>query len=158
VLATVNLADSQETQSLADSVFFFHIDSVTAQPDTTRLLPRQNRVDAVKIKILQGIAKIYYASIPGLFYLALGLYFLSVVRLVLIRQVTFLWVLNTAILGAILFRLLILSYIDITSFPGLHYIYLAPLYPLLLIFIVLTVVDTLSFLSSRDRREIFLRY
>lgn len=149
VLATVNLADSQETKILSDSVFFFHIDSVTAQPDTTWLLPRQNRVDAVKVKILQGIAKIYYASIPWLFYLALGLYFLSVVKLALSRQVTFLWILNTAILGAILFRLLILSYIDITSFPGFLYHYLAPLYSLLLIFIGLTIVAKLEYVVSK---------
>jgi hypothetical protein len=142
VLATINLSRPQERIMNSTSTGFFHIDSITVQPDTSQL-PRQNQVDAIKIKILQNIAQIYHATIPGLFYLALVLYFFTMVRWVLARQVTFLWILNTAILGAILFKLLILSYLDITSFLSFKYRYLASLYPLLLIFIGLTIVDAL---------------
>jgi hypothetical protein len=149
VLATLNLSNPQERTISSTPAWFFYIDSVTVQPDTNQLLPRQNQVDAIKIKILQSIAEIYHATIPGLFYLALGLYFLAMLRGIFVRQITFLWILNTAILVAILFRLLILAYIDITSFPGINYGYLAPLYPLLLIFISLMIVDAMPILLSK---------
>ena len=149
VLATMNLSHPPERKMNSTSTWFFYIDSITVQPNTSQL-PRQHRVDAIKIKILQSIAKIYHATIPWLFYLALMLHFFAVVRWVFVRQVTFIWILNTAILGAILFKLLILSYIDITSFLCFKYRYLASLYPLLLIFTGLTIVDAMLKLNHHN--------
>lgn len=140
VLATMDLSHLEERKMSFTPALFFYIDSVTVQPDTTQL-PRQNQVDAVKIKILQSIAQIYWVTVPWWFYLALLLYLVAMVRLVIVRQVTFILILNTAIFCAILVRLLILAYIDVTSFPGLIHHYLAPLYPLLLTFIGLAIVD-----------------
>jgi len=160
VLATINLEKPEDRKMLSNLPFHFNIDTITKSeppppPQKQTVLPMQHQLDAKKISLLQSIASVYYMVVPWLSYLGLGLFLISVIKAFISRQFDFILVLNAAILGTIVLRLLILSYIHITSFSTvLDPRYLSPLYPLLLIFIVLVIIDSFNLLSYKQRKFI----
>jgi hypothetical protein len=101
------------------------------------VLPYQSRMDNFKISILARIGKAYQTTVPFLIVLALIRYIINTVNILKTKMVKNLWLINTALLMALVIRLLVLSVIDVTSFPGLDTRYLSPAYPLLLIFMTL---------------------
>ncbi|MCP4697145.1 MAG: hypothetical protein GY862_09890 [Gammaproteobacteria bacterium] len=121
-------------------------------PPAEEILSDRNLPRAPEVYILQYIAKTYRIMVPPLLCLALALYFICLAAC-FFKQITFLFILNTAILGAVVARLLMLAIIDITWFPAVSPQYLAPLYPLLYIFIVLAVFDALQRVSFRSLRH-----
>ncbi len=104
-------------------------------------LPHQSRVDDLKIKILNQIGNAYQTVMPILIVFGLIAYIFSTVHFLRTRIVTRLWVINTSLLIAIVTRLFIFSMIDVTSFPGINTMYLSPVYPLLLMFVLLVLTD-----------------
>src|SRR5262249_35068988 len=58
------------------------------------------------------------------------------------KQCSFLFIYNTALLGAVFTLLAILSVIDISAFPALHYT--SGAYPLLLIFCTISLADIIN--------------
>lgn len=121
----------------------FHLDTTIIENQNQ--LPMQEQLNKFKINILQKIAQWYQLVIPWFYGLAIMVYMVSFGISILRRQFTFLFVLNTAIIGAILARLLILAIIDATSFPAIKFAYMSPLFPFLLIFSVLAIVDILQY-------------
>jgi hypothetical protein len=113
----------------------FHLYLDTLNYGGNDLLPYQSRIDNFKISILRRIGKAYQTIVPFLIVLALMGYIISTVNILKTKTVKNLWLMNTALLIALIIRLLILSVIDVTSFPGLCPMYLSPAYPLLLIFV-----------------------
>ena len=140
ILAIINL-DTKEKKILSDKLMF-HLDTTIIKNQNQ--LPMQEQLNKFKINILQKIAQWYQLVIPWFYGLAIMAYIVSFGISILRRQFTFLFVLNTAIIGAILARLLILAIIDATSFPAIKFAYMAPLFPFLLIFSVLAIVDILQ--------------
>ena len=90
------------------------------------------------------IGKAYQITVPFLIVLALIGYMISTVKILTSKIVKNLWLINTALLIALVIRLLIVSIIDVTSFPGVNVVYLSPAYPLLLLFVTLALSDTLG--------------
>ncbi len=154
-LASVDLENLNNKKILSTDIpFYFHIDSVTPPPlqksslNQQPPLPMQSWLNIHKFNLLSNIAYIYHSIVPLLAYLAFCLYLIISVINVMYRQINFLFVLNTAIFIAIIFRLLILSYIQIVSFPTGESRFFAPLYPLVLMFIMLVLVDTTTVLNK----------
>jgi hypothetical protein len=114
--------------------FFLYLDALHYMDD---LLPYQSRIDNFKLSILGRIGKAYQTAVPFLIVLALIGYIISTVNILKTKIVKNLWLINTALLIALVLRLFILSVIDVTSFPSLTVAYLSPAYPLLLIFVAL---------------------
>jgi hypothetical protein len=114
-------------------------------PLPTELSPLsvQDRLDTLKRQILQGVAKFYHFSALFIVYLAGLFYFIQVSRALMRWHFSFLLVMNTALIVAIFSRLVILSIIDMTSFPSLHPLYFAPLYPVLFLFSGLVLIEGL---------------
>ena len=140
VLAIIDLTTKQPKFRSND--LWFHLDSITqAERSRKEQLPMQTRINQVKISILQNIAKVYQLIIPWFSLLAVVAYMASFGVGILQRHFSFLFILNTAIIGAIVTRLLILALIEATSFPTMNLMYMSPLYPFLLIFSILTLVD-----------------
>lgn len=106
------------------------------------LLKRQSMVDDLKIKILNQFGKAYQTIIPILIVLALIAYIIiSTVHILRKRIVSRLWMINTALLIAVVARLFIFSMIHVTSFPGINTQYLSSAYPLMLMFVLLVLVS-----------------
>jgi hypothetical protein len=103
------------------------------------LLPYQSRIDNFKISVLTRIGKAYQTTVPFLIVLALIGYLISTVNILKTKTVKNLWLINTALLIALVIRLLILSIINVTSFPSLNTFYFSPAYPLLLLFVTLAI-------------------
>jgi len=142
LLAIVDL-DKKEAKVFSD-VLQFRIDAITIGNQKEQLLPRQNYLNQLKIGILKKIAQLYQLVIPWLCGLAIMAYMVSFGIGILRRQFTFLFILNTAILGAMIARLLILALIDVTSFPAINFLYMSPLFPFLLTFLVLAITDVMQ--------------
>jgi hypothetical protein len=148
VLGIINLENTDDRKLLSSSPLYFSIDNINKSeplPPKQIVLPMQHKLDVIKINLLQKIANVYYTVIPWLSYLGIICYLVSITYLLVFRKLTFLFVLNTAVFGTIILRLLTLSYIHITSFSTiLDPRYLSPLYPLLLVFIMLTIIDIVN--------------
>ena len=141
LLATVDI-DTKGRKSFSNDLWV-HIDTITTGNQKEQL-PMQGYLNKVKIDILREIALLYKLVIPWLCGLAVMAYLVSFGIGILRRKFTFLFVLNTAIVGAIMARLLILALIDVTSFPAINFYYMSPLFPFLLTFLVLAITDVMQ--------------
>ncbi|MDY6991992.1 MAG: hypothetical protein SVR94_05220 [Pseudomonadota bacterium] len=110
----------------------------------------------------QGSVKLYQTVVPALIYMAIIFYVILVIHALGFRQISALFVINTALLVAILIRLVLVAIIDASAWPlivdfELHTVkpsmsrYLLAIFPLLLIFTVLTFVHIGYSLSSSYR-------
>jgi hypothetical protein len=116
-------------------------------------LSHQTGTYNLKTRSLELIGIIYQFAIPLLFGLGSALYILGTVQLFREKTIPMTWIVNTGLLVVIFARLLIISLIHITSFPGIATRLLAPAYPLLLLFIVIA-FSSFSQTFRRDRRNI----
>lgn len=116
-------------------------DSQTGNPPLRELVLLQ-RVDDLKTRVLNFIGSLYQYTMPWLFYLALVLYLINGIRIVYGKG-AMLFLINSSVLISFASRLSLLSYLDVTSFKCIDStVYLAPAFPLLLIFVALSIIDT----------------
>jgi hypothetical protein len=81
---------------------------------------------------------------PLLALLALAIFFLKTILNVKARTLSDLWIIEAALLTTILARLVILSIIEVTAFPGIDPLYLSAAYPVLIAFVVLALQEGLT--------------
>lgn len=117
-------------------------------------LPRQAEMDILKVEILTYIGNWYQTVMLIATVLALLIYIVITVYVFRKRIYPGPWISSTALLIAVLARLLILALIDITSFPGINTWYLSPAYPLLLIFVAMTIFDGFVLLTEGWRMKV----
>jgi hypothetical protein len=98
----------------------------------------------MKISILNAIGRIYQVIAPILVILAIVAYSITTVHLFRKHAFSDLYIINSAILVAMVARLLILALIDISSFPAVNILYLSPVHPLLLICMILSLIDGMT--------------
>ncbi|MDD5627914.1 MAG: hypothetical protein PHU21_02535, partial [Elusimicrobia bacterium] len=79
-------------------------------------------------RLLRWVGNLYRVLLPAVFLIALVCYGRS------LRRWGLLPALSTALLIALLTRLLLFSFIDAASWPAVNLLYLAPCYPLLILF------------------------
>ena len=138
-LAKISLDDTGNATILSDSIKY-HIDSLMKFSAPPKAASQPQMIDRIKSTIVTFITKIYQHSIPVLSWLALLLYISSGIRIIWGKPAV-LFVIQTSLLISIFSRLLLLSYIDATSFPAINLNYLSPAYPLLLLFVALAIID-----------------
>ncbi len=92
-----------------------------------------------KVNGLTEIHKFYKNMLPILFPVAIVLLTFMAAAAVCRKENLALTVIGFALIGAILTRIVLISLIDVTSFPAVNTLYLAPAYPILIgfVFIVL---------------------
>lgn len=119
---------------------YFYLDYL-GRPQAAQESPYlpQALLDHFKINTLQSIASLYQAIIPFLFILALILYLYQSIHSLKNRKILLSWWIGTGLVLILSARLLMLSLIDVTSFPAINTLYMSSAYPLLLIFIFLTI-------------------
>ena len=139
ILAKISLDDTGNATILSDSIKY-HIDSLMKFSAPPKAASQPQMIDRIKSTIVTFITKIYQHSIPVLSWLALLLYISSGIRIIWGKPAV-LFVIQTSLLISIFSRLLLLSYIDATSFPAINLNYLSPAYPLLLLFVALAIID-----------------
>ena len=116
-------------------------------------LPRQAKVNDLKLSLLEKITLIYQIVTPFLAVAALAAMGVWIFRSFRRRRITPLGFIALCIVIAICTRLSILAIIDVTSFPAVGVLYMSPLYPLSLLCYSLFVVDLLqNSLQFRDAR------
>lgn len=115
------------------------MENIAPLPDDN-ILPMQDRMNRIKINVLHWIYCTYSVFVPVLFFFSFLFYCIQIAISIFYRKLSFLSVLLFAVLFAAVFRFFILLYIHITSFSGMHDLYLAPSYPLFLSFCVLSII------------------
>ena len=108
--------------------------------------------EAFKVKILQKILKLYQLIVPVLFVTALFCCLVNLVRDVAARKVSLLTLVNIALMTAVVVRLLLLSYLQVSGFSTPRY--WAPLYPLVLILCLLPVAQRYSAIRNQWQRRV----
>lgn len=87
------------------------------------------------IRYLESIGRIYGLILPPFVILSLVYYFIFSLKMFRSLNNFMIWVISSAILGAIFIRIFIVSFIHVSSFPGVNTLYLSPAYPLMLAFV-----------------------
>lgn len=93
------------------------------------------------INSLKSIGEAYRISIPYIAWPALAIFFFSLGRALLNRRFNELLAVNSILLIAVASRLLMLSYLTVTSFPGIVTRFVGPAYPLFFLFCGLCLFD-----------------
>jgi len=119
---------STYTSELYFSIDFVDLGETGSSPLFTSTM--EARLDA-----LNAIGWVYQLLTPWLFALALFCYIVYTIRQLLSRRPTMLWIVTTALIGSVVARVLMVSMIDLISFPAIRTVYLASAYPLMLIFV-----------------------
>jgi hypothetical protein len=127
-------------QDLNQGDLWFHVDRIEQE----WLLKNQSSSDLFKINILGKIGKVYQLIFPIALTLAGLAYGLLVVRLFAKREVWTQIIILSALLAAVITRILLLAWIETTSFPAINSLYLSPVYALLLSFAVLATLWALD--------------
>ena len=91
-----------------------------------------------RLTLLRGIGALYQWLMPWLCILALIFYVVQSYRILGKWELTPLWWFNTALLVALSARVVLLGLIDTTAFLAINAQYLAPAYPILLTFVLLS--------------------
>jgi len=103
------------------------------------------------VERLNGIARIlwfYRHVVPTWTILALAIFIAASVAM-LKKYRSWLWVAGTALLGAMILRIILLAYIDTASFGAINLLYLSCCVQLLLAFNVLMTIEAAGFLRRR---------
>ena len=98
--------------------------------------------DSMKLRVLSGIGRLYQSSMPILVILSLIGYAVVGILARRRRRGGEVPTIATALALAIIARLCMLAVIHVTSFPAIIPQYLAPLYPLLILFAALVLTDS----------------
>jgi hypothetical protein len=141
------LKEGMNDRQLDNSVgFYFVIDSSEL---VTYLLPMQDRFNSYKIKVLDFIGKLYQRLTP--FFLVISIFGFVYLSLRFFKEyhIRIRWVILTSMLLGIVPRLLIVALVSVTSWSAINTTYLASAYPLLLIFITLSLVWSFEDLIPR---------
>jgi hypothetical protein len=107
-------------------------------------LPYHDRLDGWKIEILQGIGKTLRHVLFALVLAAQVTWLVRAVWLAWQRSLTYPFMLALAAWGGCVACLLVCALVQVTSFPTLATVYLAPAYPLLLLFVAAVILDTVG--------------
>ncbi len=108
--------------------------------------------DEIKIKALGLIADIYRFLVPVFAVLALVVYLIDVLGVFRGGPVGSSRIIASFALIAVICRLIVLSLIHVTSFPGILPNYLAPAHPLVVIFIAMVLIPKLHKIPFWNRQ------
>ncbi|MCX7086857.1 MAG: hypothetical protein NTV00_02260 [Methylococcales bacterium] len=109
--------------------------------DNTDMAHNQTIQNNLQIKILLDLSKFYGVFFTPLLLVSLLFFVYKIKSMLNNKSVDLLWIINSSLLLAIISRLMILAIIDATSFPGIDPLYLSPIYPLTLLFILINIVN-----------------
>jgi hypothetical protein len=123
-------------------------DQDTAQNPPARELVLLLAGENLKTQILNYVGLFYRTTMPYLAGAALLCYIIAAIGIIFKKSAT-LFIINTALVVAVAVRLLLLAYIDVTSFPCINILYLSPAYPLMLIWVGLSIIDLWSWRTMR---------
>jgi len=96
---------------------------------------------AEKVRLLDRALGLYRVVMPILAALAAFAFIVQAVEAIRRRRVPEIWVLQAGLLGALVARLVMLSLIDVTSFPAIESVYLTAAYPVLIVLVVIALYE-----------------
>lgn len=119
-----------------------HIQLESIGYKTIHPVPRnQSYVDGLRLNMLERIGRTYQKLMPVLLGMSLIAYIVTTINLFRRKNISVLWIINTSLMAAIAARIFLLSFIDVTWFPVINTLRLAPVYPLLSALPILVFAD-----------------
>ena len=131
-------------RTLAGPDVYFHLDDIHRGHGRGKSATMR----AFKIDVLGVGVSIFQTMMPWLALLALAIFFLKTMLDLKARTLSDLRVIEAALLAAIFSRLVILSILEVTVFPGIDPLYLSSAYPILLAFVVLALQEGMTMVAG----------
>lgn len=103
----------------------------------TGSLSAQRHLAEIKLNVLRFMGRSYQFAAGWLAAAAVLIYLFSLFQSCRKKKLSDGFIIATALLGAVAMRIFILSLISVTSFDAIDVLYLAPAYPLMLLFVML---------------------
>ena len=132
VLARIPLDGSMD--GLSENGVYFHLDYFRKKGS----MLEQERIAEVKRNVLDFLGKGYQSAVRWLAIASMAIYLFSFYRSFRKKKFSDGFIITTALFGAVVMRVFVLSLISTTSFYAIDVLYLSSAYPLLLLFITLT--------------------
>ena len=154
-----NLVDTRNGQSLGTLAlrsgdFSLAGMTVSLSADRDPSLPRQERLDARRLRILDAVTSVYRAVLPTFASLGLVAWFVSGILAIRIRGVRTLWLISSVALLGFGTRMLLLAVVSAVAFPSMFVLYLSSNPPFLLLFCALALASArraVDFWRTSDR-------
>ncbi len=104
---------------------------------------------AENVRLLDRVIELYRVVMPILAGLALFAFIVQIVEAIRKRTIAEIWVVQAGLLGAWVALLLLLSLLDVTSFPAIDPLYLSAAYPVLIVLVLLALFERERIVSRR---------
>jgi hypothetical protein len=143
---SVRLLDARNGQSLGTLALRSGRFSVAGMDlslsaDLDPSLPRQERLDARRLRILDAVISAYRVVLPTFASLGLLAWFVSGILAIRIRGVRALWLVSSAALVGFGTRMLLLAVVSAVAFPSMFVLYISSAPALLLVFCALALAS-----------------
>jgi hypothetical protein len=125
-------------------------DSITPTHNNPFPFKSQQKVGALKTNILEGFIFIFRFYSPALVILGLLSYFFHLNLILKKQKIDFPFIIVTALLGAVIARIFLLSLIEVTLVPDFSFIYRTSAFPLLVAFSLLSIITLFMEKSKID--------
>lgn len=112
-------------------------------------LAYQDKYNALKMRVLEGIGSLYQFASP---FLAIVSTFAFLILTVMIRKAFDTWGVMGIMILSIFSRIGLLAVTDATSFPSISSLYLSPAYPLMIAFTTFAILYAIDFLIKKLNR------
>ncbi|MFA5925323.1 MAG: hypothetical protein WC831_00150 [Parcubacteria group bacterium] len=100
-----------------------------------------------KLEILNFITKLYRIIMPFILFLSAIIFFITFLKGKIIQNIP--WIIALSLLGAIFARIILLSIINVSAFHSIIILYLSPIYPLIFLFISLSLIPTTLWIEDK---------
>ena len=143
---SVRLVDARNGQSLGrlalrSGHFSLAGMDLSLSADRDPSLPRQERLDARRLRILDAVTSVYRVVMPTFASLGLVAWFVSGILAIRIPGVRTLWLISSVALVGFGTRMLLLAVVSAVAFPSMHVLYISSAPPLLFIFCALALAS-----------------
>jgi hypothetical protein len=155
VLKKIGLESLSGSPGAADeNGLFYQIESIDWRLGDEREYALLYRLNRFRAKMLGFVAVIFQKTMPVFVGIALLAYLLQISVLLKKRDLWMQPAIETSLLLAILVRLAMVAWLQTSSIDAIITTYLSPIYPLLLLFIVLTLSGAVRFIFQRARNKV----
>jgi hypothetical protein len=125
----------------------------TFDSDSLTFLPSQARARLL-MKLLSFFSILYRYTVPVLFVVGVVAWLWNLVHILRQRRLEVPFVLHSVVLALVTGRLLLLAFIEVSAMPAVHVLYLSPVYPLVLLFAVVSGMQVVQALRQSPTRRL----
>lgn len=143
--------DNSITSINNDGELFFHLDDLGVKQKNTELKNVMDKIDNIKLIILNRISSLYSILMIPLIILSVLIFLMA--TFIKNKKNNDLYFFNLFLLLSIFVRILMIAIINATSFYAINDRYLSPLYPMIIIFTLFNLFSLKSLFKKNENKK-----